>query len=127
MMVLVRPGTSFEMERMMEAVVQGKGEWVLANTRSFAEAGVAKAQIVMGILCQAGIATPQDGAAALRWYKSAAKQNEAVAWKNMGTLYLLGLAGVKVDKHKAHECFSRARELEYQEAGADFQRGQPIH
>jgi TPR repeat protein len=52
---------------------------------------------------------------ALKWYRLAAEQNSALAWKNLGTLYLVGLAGVTVDKAEAHYCFSRARAIEIEQ------------
>jgi uncharacterized protein len=99
----------------MEALVQGEGEWVHGETRPFAEAGLLKAQLMMGILYQLGIGVAQDGLTALKWYRLAAEQNDALAWKNMGTLYLIGLAGVTVDKAEAHYCFSRARAIEMEQ------------
>jgi hypothetical protein len=70
---------------------------------------------MMGILCQLGIGVRQDGPEALKWYRLAAEQNDALAWKNLGTLYLVGLAGVAVDKAEAHYCFSRARAIEIEQ------------
>ena len=109
------PHATYDLDFMMEALVQGKGEWVHAETRPLAEAGLLKAQLMMGILSQLGIGVVQDGLAALKWYRLAAEQNDALAWKNMGTLYLIGLAGVTVDKAEAHYCFSRARALEMEQ------------
>lgn len=115
MMVVVPPRATYDLDSMMEALVQGNGDWVHEKTRPLAEAGVLKAQLMMGILYQLGIGVAQDGAEALKWYRSAAEQNDALAWKNLGTLYLLGLAGVAVDKAEAHRCFSRARAIEIEQ------------
>ena len=106
---------TYDLNSMMEALVQGKGEWVHGETRPLAEAGILKAQLMMGILYQLGIGVAQDGSQAVKWYRLAAEQNDALAWKNLGTLYLIGLAGVGVDKAEAHYCFSRARAVEIEQ------------
>lgn len=114
MMVNVQRAT-YDLDFMMEALVQGKGAWVYATTRPIAEAGLLKAQLMMGILYQLGIGVAQDGLEAAKWYRLAAEQNDALAWKNLGTLYLMGLAGLAVDKTEAHYCFSRARAIEIEQ------------
>src|SRR5882757_3156555 len=126
MMVEVSRAT-YDLDSMMEALVQGNGEWVHEQTRPLAEAGLLKAQLMMGILYQLGIGVAQDGPEALKWYRSAAEQNDALAWKNMGTLYLLGLAGVAVDKAEAHRCFSRARALEIEQMSHEWLGDRTVH
>jgi len=116
MIVIVSPSATYDLDFMMEALVQGKGEWVRTETLPLAEAGFLKAQLMMGILYQLGIGVRQDGQEALKWYRLAAEQNDALAWKNMGTLFLLGLAEVEVDKAQALYCFSRARAIEIDQA-----------
>ncbi len=120
-------GSTYDLDLMMEALVQGHGPWVYAQTRPLAEAGLAQAQLVMGILYQLGIGVAQDGSRAVDWYTLAAAQDNALAWKNLGTLYLLGLAGVAVDKTKAHHCFSRAKILELDQTVEAFNLNQTIH
>jgi TPR repeat protein len=126
-MMVVVPRAIYDLDAMMEALVQGKGEWVHEQTRHLAEAGLLKAQLMMGILCQLGIGVAQDGPGALKWYRSAAEQNDPLAWKNLGTLYLLGLAGVEVDKAEAHRCFSRARALEIEQMAEEWIGDPTIH
>src|SRR3954449_7546116 len=58
MMVVVSRAT-YDLDAMMEALVRGKGEWVYEQTRHLAEAGLLKAQLMMGILCQLGIGVAQ--------------------------------------------------------------------
>lgn len=108
------PG-DFDLDRMLEALLQGKGEWVYSVTLPFAEAGIAKAQLVMGILHQVGLGVRQDGARALQFYRAAAEQHDPIAWKNLGTMHLLGLAGIPINKAQASECFARAKLIEIQE------------
>ena len=115
MIVVVPPSAAYDLDFMMEALVQGKGAWVHAETLPLANAGFLKAQLMMGILYQLGIGVRQNGQEALKWYRLAAEQNDALAWKNMGTLFLLGLAGVKTDKAQALYCFSRARAIEIEQ------------
>lgn len=126
MMVEV-PRATYDLDSMMEALVRGQGEWVHEQTRPLAEAGLLKAQLMMGILYQLGIGVAQDGPEALKWYRSAADQNDALAWKNLGTLYLLGLAGVTVDKAEAHRCFSRAKALDIEQMAQEWLGDPTIH
>jgi TPR repeat protein len=121
------PDSAYDLDGMIEALVQGRGEWVYGKTLPLAEAGFLKAQLMMGILYQLGIGVAQDGMQAVRWYRLAAEQNDALAWKNLGTLYLLGLAGVPVDKAEAHHCFSRARTLELAQMAHEFTLDGTIH
>jgi TPR repeat protein len=121
------PRATYDLDSMMEALVQGKGGWVHEQTLPLAEAGFLKAQLMMGILYQLGIGVRQDGEAAVKWYRSAAEQDDALAWKNLGTLYLLGLAGVAVDKAEAHHCFSRAKALEIEQMAHEWLGDPTIH
>ena len=122
-----KPPAGFDLERMLHGLVEGRGEWVYEKTKPFADAGVAKAQLVMGILYQVGIGVEQDGHKALSFYGAAAEQNDALAWKNMGTIYLLGLAGVAIDKSAAHDCFARAKHIEIEQAANELVWDQTIH
>lgn len=112
---------------MMQALVQGKGDWVHTKTRVLAEGGHPKAQLVMGILCQLGIGTAQNGREAIKWYRLAGEQNDVLAWKNLGTLYLLGLAGVAIDKTEAYRCLSRAKALESDQNADRLTEERTIH
>ncbi len=61
-----------------------------AEWRALAEAGDAEAQTALAGLYLAGEGTPEDAAAALRWYRRAAEQGDAVAQQNLGDLYASG-------------------------------------
>ena len=111
---------------MMEALIQGKGPWVFEQTRPLAESGAVKAQLMMGILHQIGAGVEQSGLEAIRYYRLAAEQGEVLAWRNLGTLYLLGLAGVDVDKSEAHDCFARARFLEMEQTARQMLDAEPV-
>ena len=117
----------FDLDEMLRALVQGQGDWVYSVTRPFADAGLAKAQLMMGILHQTGLGVDQDGAEAVRFYREAARQNEPLAWKNLGTLYLLGLAGVTVDKAEARLCFSKAKAAEIKQMALQMIVSPTVH
>jgi TPR repeat protein len=106
------PGSDYDLEHMIEALVQGRGDWVYKITLPLAEAGLADAQVMMGVLRQLGISVPQDAAQSIEWYRKAAAQDHPIAWKNLGTVYLIGLPDGKPDKIEALHCFSKARALE---------------
>ena len=91
------------------------------------KADMSKAQLVRGILCHFGIGVAQGGLHASKWYRSAAERNDAMACKNLGTLYLVGLAGTVIDKEEAYHCFSRARALELEQSTPKFNEHQTIH
>ncbi len=116
----------YDLDSMMEALIQGKGSWVYEKTRPLAESGLMKAQLMMGILHQIGAGVEQSGPEAVKYYRLAAQQGEVLAWRNLGTLYLLGLAGVDVDKSAAHDCFARARFLELQETARAMLDARPV-
>ncbi len=122
-----KPDISFDLDYMMESLVQGRGDWVYEKTWPAAEAGLAKAQLMMGILYQLGIGVEQNGQEAVRFYRAAAAQNNPLAWRNLATLYLLGLAGVGLDKAEAHRCFSQARLLETEQMAREQGWEQTVH
>lgn len=118
---------SFDLDEMLHALVDGRGEWVYRRTLPYAKAGLGKALLVMGILYQVGLGVEQDGAQAVRYYHEAAVRNEPLAWKNLGTIYLLGLAGVPIDKAEARRCFSLAKAAEVAQSAAEFALDPTVH
>jgi TPR repeat protein len=96
---------------MIQALLRGEKELVHRITLPFANQGVADAQVMMGVLCEAGLAVPRNGIAAVDWYRKAAAQNHPIAWSNLGTIFLLGLPDVKPDKLEAAYCFEKAQAL----------------
>ena len=118
---------AFNLDEMLQALVEGRGEWVSTVTRPYAEAGVAKAQLVMGILYQVGLGVAQDCDSAIRFYREAAKQNEPLAWKNLGTIYLLGLAGIPISKAEARRCFANAKAAEAMQSATVFALDSTVH
>jgi TPR repeat protein len=57
-------------------------------------AGDAAAQFNLGVMYENGEGAPQDYAAALTWYRSAADQGHAGAHCNLGVFYEQGLGGL---------------------------------
>ena len=82
-------------------------KWYLRS----AEAGYAEAQNSVG----SGLQAEQRYEEARTWYERAAAQGHALAINNLGYLYDLGL-GVKQDRQKGFELYSRAADLGWGEA-----------
>jgi TPR repeat protein len=101
----------YDAQAMIQALLGGEQDWVYRMTLPFAEAGLADAQVMMGVLCEAGLGVPRSGAAAMDWYGKAAAQDHPIAWSNLGTIYLLGLPDVKPDKNEAARCYQHAQAL----------------
>lgn len=74
--------------------------------RMAAERGHAEAQNSVG----SGLQAAERYGEALPWYQRAAEQNHALAINNLAYLYDLGL-GVKQNRQKAYELYSRAADL----------------
>ncbi len=126
------PGTSspdppFDLDGLMDALLQGRGQWVYQMARPAAEAGLVKAQLLLGIQFQIGAGVTQDGQQAVHYYRLAAAQGDVLAWRNLGTLYLLGLAGVEVDKAEAHRCFASAHLVETRDKAKELLSVEDIH
>jgi uncharacterized protein len=76
-----------------------------------AEQGHAEAQNSVG----SGLQAEKRYAEALVWYERAAAQGHALATNNLALLYDLGL-GVKQDRHKGFELYSKAADLGWAES-----------
>jgi TPR repeat protein len=88
---------------------------------AFAEAtGNAATQQVVGALHEAGIGTPEDAAAAARWYRRAADQGDAYAQYRLGVLHTVGRGGVSQDYERAVALFRPAAEQGHAHAQADL-------
>lgn len=82
---------------------------VRSMVEPFAEAGVADAQCMMGLLFQIGAGTEVSGELAVYWYQKAASQDHAIALNNLGTIYLSGMPGIDADRNLALKYYSRSR------------------
>jgi len=79
--------------------------------RMAAELGYAEAQNSVG----SGLQAEKRYEEALPWYEKASAQGHALATNNLAYLFDLGL-GVKQDRHKGFELYSRAADLGWAEA-----------
>ena len=66
----------------------GRGDFpaALRLIRPLAERGHASARAALGVMYGAGRGVPQDDAEALRWYRLAAEEGEALAQFNLGVM-----------------------------------------
>lgn len=101
----------YDAQAMIQALLGGEQDWVYHMTLPFAEAGLADAQVMMGVLCEAGLGVSRSGTAAVDWYRKAAAQDHPIAWSNLGTIYLLGLPDVEPNKNEAVHCYHQAQTL----------------
>jgi TPR repeat protein len=72
-----------------------------------AEQGIARAQMLLGVIYQKGQGVLQDDTTAVKWCSLAAKQGDADAQNNLGTMYDEG-RGVLQDYVRAHMWFNIA-------------------
>ena len=84
----------------------GKGDYATALRllRPLAEQGLAKAQILLGVMYARGQGVAQNYGEAMKWYRRAADQGDAAAQTALGAMYANGL-GVPQDQAKAMEWF----------------------
>ena len=95
----------------MAAFQRREYESVLQVALPCAIAGNSSAQCMISLLYQCGLGVDRDLAKAEEWLLKAAEQGDPVAWNNLGTLYVIGGAGLTNGPEKAHECYVRAKEL----------------
>jgi uncharacterized protein len=98
-------------EPVLDAFIRKDYGQVFRSVAPFAEAGDSEAQCMLSLLYQCGYGVEKDAVTAERWLIRAAEQGSALAWNNLGTLYLLDLPGVPRDPKKAEECCRRAKHL----------------
>lgn len=100
--VLLSAGASGAQDFDAGVAAYDRGDYAAAHKewRLFAEAGVAAAQVNLGIMYGRGEGVPQDKAEAARWFRLAADQGDAQAQFNLGVQYDNG-EGVPQDKAEA--------------------------
>jgi TPR repeat protein len=74
-------------------------------------AGNADAQCTIALLYQAGWGVQRDVHEAECWLLKATAQNSALAWHNLGTLYVMKYTGLEERWGEARKCWERAKEL----------------
>ena len=89
---------------------------VLQLALPYAEAGNPDAQCMMSLMYQGGFGVQRDLREAERWLLLATARDSAIAWNNLGTLYIC--AGQELDEqHKsAQECYEEAKRLGFNAA-----------
>lgn len=101
----------YDEEHALELVGSRAYAELLDYVIPFANAGHPVAQCMAGVLYQLGMGVPQDGPLAESWLRQAAEQGDAVAWNNLGTLFLMGLPGLEADLVESERCYARSSEL----------------
>ena len=99
----------------------GFAETVDAKILRLAEQGDAKAQYVLGWMCEAGQGVTQDYAEAVKWYRLAAKQGIVGAQGALGVMYDKG-RGVKQNYNEAVKWYRIA--AEHGRADAQYNLGE---
>jgi TPR repeat protein len=102
---------TYDSKAMIQSLLRGEKDVVYRKALKFAEAGVADAQVMLGVLFETGMGVPKSGVTAINWYRKAAAQDHPIAWSNLGTIYLLGLPDVAPNKKEAARCYARAQAL----------------
>src|SRR6516164_5500291 len=99
----------------------GKGDYATALLllRPLAEQGLAKAQILLGVMYARGQGVAQSSAEAMKWYRRAADQGDAAGQTALGAIYANGL-GVPQDQAKAMEWFRKAADQGFATAQNDL-------
>ena len=87
------PFAAFNCERAYD---EARSSTAVEACKPLADAGLADAQAIMGVLYQNGQGVAQDYTQAALWYDRAARQGHAIAQVNLATLYRYG-AGVPSD------------------------------
>jgi uncharacterized protein len=101
---------TYNAEEVLSAFDRKDYEFVLREALPHAEADNPAAQCMISLLYQCGFGVPRDFAKAEEWLLRATAQDDALAWNNLGTLYVV--AGSELQGRKtAHECYVRAKEL----------------
>jgi len=101
----------YEPETAFAAFERGEYESVLAYSLPHANSGNSSAQCMVALLYETGLGVPRDLSKAEEFLLKAARQNDAVAWNNLGTLYAVGGNGLSQGPEKAPECYLRAKDL----------------
>ena len=99
----------------------GKGNYAhaLLLLRPLAEQGMARAQIMLGVMYSQGQGTTKNYDVAMKWYRRAADQGDAAAQTALGALYANGL-GVPQNQAKAMEWFRKAADQGFANAQNDL-------
>lgn len=96
---------------VLEAIKREDYQSAFDMALPYANAGNSVAQVTVAILYEAGLGVGRDVIEAERWLLKAARQNDPVAWNNLGTLYAVKHAELSDRWGDARGCFEKAKEL----------------
>lgn len=93
--------------------VEGRYDEAAAAALPLAEAGVARAQLLMGFFHENGLGVPADPAQAVAWYEKAAAQGQPQAIHNLARSHEMGELGLTQDKARARALYTQAAALDF--------------
>lgn len=102
---------TYNPEEIMAALDRCEYAFVLENAMPDALAGNPDAQCQIASMYECGFGVPRDFLEAERRLLKATKQNSALAWHNLGTLYAVKHPGLEDRWSDARKCWERAAEL----------------
>ena len=107
--VLVGASVSIVAEARADALADGQAAWdkgefekSMSILMPLAEAGVAEAQLTVGVMYWNGQGVPENAQEAVRWFRLAADQGLADAYYSLGQQYSLGGGGMERDRAEAY-------------------------
>jgi TPR repeat protein len=104
-----------ELKKGLKAFDNKKFDEAFAILLPLAKNGIAQAQSLIAHMYMFGFGTDMDCTQAVKWYKKAAAQREekvsAVAYNNLGTIYVCGMPGIKANRTLARKYWKKAYEL----------------
>ena len=105
------PLPAYDGDEILKALQSADYKFVLEKAMPQALAGNADAQCTIALMYESGFGVERDVVEAERWLLQAAKQNSALAWNNLGTLYATKHPELRSRWDEAQECWKRAAEL----------------
>jgi TPR repeat protein len=105
------PPPTYNPDEILTALRSADYTFVLEKAMPQAIAGNADAQCTLALMYEGGLGVERNVVEAERWLLQATKQNSALAWNNLGTLYATKHPELKSRWSNAQECWKRAAEL----------------
>lgn len=103
--------SNYNPDDVREAMERREYALVLSLALAHASLGNSDAQTTVALLYECGLGVQRNVREAERWLVKAIKQNNAVAWNNLGTLYASRLPELRSRWEDATACYEKAREL----------------
>jgi TPR repeat protein len=105
------PFPTYDADEILRALKSASYKLALEKLLPAAAAGNADVQCTIALIYACGLGVERNVVEAERWLLQAAKQNSALAWNNLGTLYAKMHPELKSRWNEAQECWKRAAEL----------------